>query len=94
MQSATFIKTVKWLYALEIDDSLEYFRTGFREYLDSGRGAIQSKIEETYARGIQLNGRARQIEDHTEATALLDAFGLHRSTTVTGGSLLCPRFCG
>ena len=76
MQSATFIKTVKWLYALEIDDSLEYFRNGFREYLNAGRGAIQSKIEETYARGIQLNGRARQIEDHAEATALLDAFGL------------------
>lgn len=76
MQSATFIKTVKWLYALEIDDSLEYFQTGFREYLETGRSAIQSRIEETYARGIQLNGRARQIEDHAEATALLDAFGL------------------
>ena len=76
MQSATFIKTVKWLYSLEIDDSLEYFRIGFREYLDSGRGEMRSKIEETYARGIQLNSRAKQIEDHRQATSLLDAFGL------------------
>lgn len=76
MQTSTFIKTVKWLYAQEIDDALDYFRTGFREYLDSGRSEIMTRIEDTYTRGIHLNTRVKQIEEHPEATALLDAFGL------------------
>jgi hypothetical protein len=76
MQTATFIKTIKWLYALEIDDSLDYFRNGFREYLASGRSGIPGRIEDVYSRGIHLNGYVRQIENHKEATALLDAFGL------------------
>ena len=76
MQTATFIKTIKWLYAQEIDDSLDYFRTGFREYLESGRSAVLTRIEDTYMRGIHLNSRVRQIEEYPEATALLDAFGL------------------
>ncbi len=76
MQTATFIKTIKWLYAQEMDDALDYFRTGYREYLDSGRSAIMTRIEDTYTRGIHLNTRVKEIEEHTEATALLDAFGL------------------
>lgn len=76
MQTATFIKSIKWLYALEIDESLDYFRTGFSHYLDAGRAGIQSGIEETYTRGIHLNSRVRQIEDHATAPMVLDAFGL------------------
>ena len=76
MQTATFIKTIKWLYALEIDESLDYFRTGFREYLSAGRPGIVTRIEDTYSRGILLNSRVRQLEEHPQATELLDAFGL------------------
>jgi hypothetical protein len=76
MQTATFIKTVKWLYAQEIDDALDFFRTGFREYVESGRSAVLTRIEDVYVRGIHLNTRVKQIEEHSEATALLDAFGL------------------
>ncbi|MEZ6126891.1 MAG: hypothetical protein R3C49_27555 [Planctomycetaceae bacterium] len=76
MQTATFVKTVKWLYALEVDAALEYFQEGFQEYLKAGRSGVSARIEDTYARGIQLNTRVRQIESHVEATALLDAFGL------------------
>ena len=76
MQTTTFIKTIKWLYGLEIHETLGFFRTGFQEYLTSGRAGIASRIEDAYNRGISLNNQVRLIEANAEATRILDAFAL------------------
>ena len=76
MQTTTFIKTIKWLYSLEIDEALDYFRGGFQQYIDGGRSCVAAGIEDAYMRGIHLNTQARDIEQHADAPQVLDAFGL------------------
>ena len=75
MQTATFIKTIKWIYSLELDESLEFFRRGLNE-IQSGQSEPSIRIEDAYLRGVALNSKTCEIEDHRDATRVLDVFGL------------------